>query len=49
MQPDGIDIGVSRSVGIEFGGTAQFAERVLAPLQPRQHEPQRVMQPRILR
>ena len=32
MQPDGINIRISCSLGIEFGGTAQFLERLLALL-----------------
>jgi len=34
MQPDGVDIRVSWSVGIEFGGTTQFAECLFASFQP---------------
>ena len=30
MQRDGVDIGVSRFAGIEFGGAAQFVERFVA-------------------
>src|SRR5215467_8398923 len=49
VQPDGVDIRVSCSVGIEFGGTAQFAECLFASLEPGEREAKRVMQPRILR
>jgi hypothetical protein len=38
MQPDGVDIRVSCSVRIEFGGTAQFAKRLLTSLQPSERE-----------
>jgi hypothetical protein len=38
MQPDGINIRISCSLGIEFGGTAQFLKRLLAPLEPSERE-----------
>ena len=41
MQPDGINIRIACSLGIEFGGTAQFLERLLAALQPGEREAQR--------
>src|SRR5215471_1019316 len=49
MQSNGINIRISCSIGVEFGGTAQFLERLLAPLEPSEREAERVMQPRILR
>src|SRR5262249_6041454 len=49
MRPHGLNIRISCSLGIEFGGTAQFLERLLAPLEPSEREAERVMQPRILR
>ena len=49
MQRDGIDIGVSRPVGLELGGAAKLAERLIGPFEPGERQAERMMQSRILR
>src|SRR5262249_39232224 len=42
MRSDGINIRISCPLGIEFGGTAQFLQRLLVPLEPSEREAKRV-------
>ena len=49
MQRDGIDVGVSRAIGLELRGAAQFRERFIETLEPNEREPERIVQPGIAR
>src|SRR6266436_5054319 len=43
MQRHGIDIGVSRAIGLKLNGAAQFAQRLVETLEARQRETERMV------
>src|SRR5205823_3382507 len=49
MQCNRIDVCVSRTIGFKLGRAGKLAERLVEPLQSGQCEPERMMQPSIMR
>ena len=47
MQPDGIDIGISRPFRLELGGARKLGQRVGRPLEAGERQSERMMQSRI--
>lgn len=45
MERNGVDVGVSRLIGRELDGAAQFIERLLVLFQPDQHETKCMVKP----
>src|SRR5262249_1431772 len=48
VERHGIDIGVARTVRIEFGGAGELGKRLVLALEPHQSEAQRVVQACVL-
>ena len=48
MQCDGVDIRISRLLGVELGGPTQFLQRVVGSFEPHERQAERMMKACIL-
>jgi hypothetical protein len=49
MQRHRVDVGISRTAGLNIDGSVQSVERLAGPFHPHQREAERIMQPHIRR